>query len=765
MKSKIFVFISLIFIGILLGLTSCQDLNNSKQATIDINLDLSKILKKSRNETTQNSEYVLKISAYNAFSYKDGSQIENLPLITKTENKVNASGIVKVRMNIEIGIKVIFVAKLYEFVNNKISENPVYIGNSDIVKIQPVNNKVNLVFTEISDGIDFEFELHTHVFAENWSNNETHHWKWATCGCDVVGEKAKHAMGEYLSNNDATSESDGTKTRKCTVCEYSETVTELNTKIILPETLRTGDYVLTDNTYVSKEYFSELTQEEKEKIFGVVCITDSGEPLILGTQFSINKSKWTASTIGYNTYLSGIATVVSGDNSSGYTFAGDLEGSDNWEYICSVDSTNTEEAQIASMYPAFYYANIYTTYAGLTETDFADGWYVPSINQLYEVYKNIDTISDSLTNLEINLQVSNTSFWSSSVPRGQSKAAYILDYSTGKIENVDIEKNSNYVWVFHNFSNKFERYDKYPDAIISSVEIPDVGFTYTGEIPVTIKGNNLLYHDVTSDESSFRNVSYISNTEATAVISNPGSTGTHTITVNCGNAVYDATINVIKVVCQVGDIILKYETKVSKNDIGSYVIDENNKPIGVVAMITDLDEVATPRLIGLQKGSGLKWASSDALGYNIIFDEISASYSGMAGSYNISGDIDGIDNWEYICKKDPLCSSEASIYYPIFYFANTYGITAGLADTSYAEGWYVPSIHEVRKVYKDKEIIQKSLDAAGGFTIGELTYRSSTQYYTEAENVLSIDFDVCYLRCSSKGTSGSVFVLHAFNAE
>ena len=87
MKSKIFVFISLIFIGILLGLTSCQDLNNSKQATIDINLDLSKILKKSRNETTQNSEYVLKISAYNAFSYKDGSQIENLPLITKTENK------------------------------------------------------------------------------------------------------------------------------------------------------------------------------------------------------------------------------------------------------------------------------------------------------------------------------------------------------------------------------------------------------------------------------------------------------------------------------------------------------------------------------------------------------------------------------------------------------------------------------------------------------------------------------------------------------
>ncbi len=314
MKSKIFVFISLIFIGILLGLTSCQDLNNSKQATIDINLDLSKILKKSRNETTQNSEYVLKISAYNAFSYKDGSQIENLQLITKTENKVDASGIVKVRMNIEIGIKVIFVAKLYEFVNNKISENPVYTGNSDIVKIQAVNNKVNLVFTKVSDGIDFEFELHTHDFAENWSNNETHHWKWATCGCDVVGEKSEHTFGEYISNHDATTQSDGTKTGTCEICNYAETVIDEGSKILVPVMLfvKGGRIVgaTNENNYagvfiegrtvtLSDFYMGkyEVTQEEYASVMQGQKVTVNGTEYTLASDPSCCKENSTIYTL------------------------------------------------------------------------------------------------------------------------------------------------------------------------------------------------------------------------------------------------------------------------------------------------------------------------------------------------------------------------------------------------------------------------------------------------------------------------------------
>ena len=45
----------------------------------------------------------------------------------------------------------------------------------------------------------------------------------------------EHTYGEYVSNNDATTEKDGTKTRECSVCGYKDTVTEEGSKIIVPE--------------------------------------------------------------------------------------------------------------------------------------------------------------------------------------------------------------------------------------------------------------------------------------------------------------------------------------------------------------------------------------------------------------------------------------------------------------------------------------------------------------------------------------------------
>ena len=596
-KSIFFVPVILIILQLLLVLTGCQDLNNPKQATININLDLSKFIKESRSQTTQDSsEYILKILAYDATLYKTGENIEKLPLLTQTENKVDTNGIVKTRLNLEIGLNVIFVAKLYEMNNNKINNIPLCVGNSEIVKIKPTDNKVNLVLTKVQGDVDFDFSIHEHTFAKEWSMDKTHHWKWSTCGHDVVGEKAEHAMGEYVSNNDATpekdgtktkkctvcnyaetvidegtkehshtfednwtndathhwkkstcghdvvnentehsfteyvsnddatTESDGTKTRNCTVCEYVETVTDVGSRIVVPEGLRTGDYVLTDNTYVRKEYFSELTQEEREKIFGIVLITDSNIPLILGTQFSTNESKWTASSVGINTYLSEIATGVNGNLNSGYTFTGDLDGSDNWEYICCIDTVNTDESQVYTMYPSFYLANIYAYYASLTDTDFADNWYIPAINELYEVYKDIDVIKDSLANLEITLPSDNTNFWSSSVPTAFGTTAYKLDYHTGEITNVDRGINSNYVWTFHKFSNRVKCYEYPEEAQITNVEIPTVGEGYTGAIPVTITGKNLLAYEITGDVYG---INYVSNEIATGYVDNPRYVGNH----------------------------------------------------------------------------------------------------------------------------------------------------------------------------------------------------------------------------------------------
>ena len=145
MKSKIFIFTTLILVVFLFVITSCNNfLNGNNNTTININLDLSKILKTSRNETTSNStEYIFKVFAYNAASYKPKDEIENLPLLTQTENKVDVNGNVKARLDVTIGLNVIFVAKLYQGE----AEEPIYTGKSEVIKIKTTNNKVHLVLT------------------------------------------------------------------------------------------------------------------------------------------------------------------------------------------------------------------------------------------------------------------------------------------------------------------------------------------------------------------------------------------------------------------------------------------------------------------------------------------------------------------------------------------------------------------------------------------------------------------------------------------
>ena len=77
---------------------------------------------------------------------------------------------------------------------------------------------------------------HTHKFAEEWTIDSSGHWHAATCKhADETSGFAEHTFGEYVSNNDATTEKDGTKTRECSVCGYEDTVTDEGSKIIVPE--------------------------------------------------------------------------------------------------------------------------------------------------------------------------------------------------------------------------------------------------------------------------------------------------------------------------------------------------------------------------------------------------------------------------------------------------------------------------------------------------------------------------------------------------
>ena len=105
----------------------------------------------------------------------------------------------------------------------------------------------------------------------------------------------------------------------------SVTVQAVNNEIVECD-VRTGDYVLSNNTYVRKEYYSELTQEERNSIVGIVLVTDSAEPLILGTKFPSTELAWTNTPTGTDTYFTDIAVQVTASGYD-YTFTGDVDGS------------------------------------------------------------------------------------------------------------------------------------------------------------------------------------------------------------------------------------------------------------------------------------------------------------------------------------------------------------------------------------------------------------------------------------------------------
>lgn len=526
-----------------------------------------------------------------------------------------------------------------------------------------------------------------------------------------------------------------------------------------------GDVLLTDRTRIKAE--NVQYGSPSGKTFAVIASAPYGGGVGKAVGLQRARLKWAPrGTTGYNTNFAGIQATRSGDSSSGYTFSGDIDGSDNWEYICSIDPEGTKDA--ANNYPVFNFALTYGTQAGLTETDYETGWYVPSVVELYDVYTNKEVVQTSLDAAKgFTL---GTSYWSSSQSASDDNKACLVDIGGGTVY-YHVKSDDYNVFVLQAFNaEQFNNYEY--NTEISSVEIPTIAEGFVGEIPVTIRGKDLI-QKITVSGLTISTIDYISDAKAIAYATTTGTETETTITVSCGTASATTTLKVIESVTsyEVGDIILTNGSKVSVNDVTTYTIDENNKPIGVVAMISDVYGVPTPKVIGLQRSaSTLKWAPSGTTGDNTEFTYIvctpSKTGSGAALTATFTGDTEGSDNWEEICAVDPEGTADAATNYPAFNFANTYGTTAGLIDTAYKNGWYVPSIAELCEVYKNKEVIQTSLTAVSGFELGTSSYWSSSQ---SASNVnryaFYVNFDDGNLLKSYKLFSVDVFVLQALTAK
>jgi hypothetical protein len=205
----------------------------------------------------------------------------------------------------------------------------------------------------------------------------------------------------------------------------------------------------------------------------------------------------------------------------------------------------------------------------------------------------------------------------------------------------------------------------------------------------------------------------------------------------------------------IGKIVLKDGTIVAPEDFDS-------STMTAIAVVASLKYNGSSFFgLGLKESpSTLRWSGNA----RIDVKDIEVNYIENGSQMEFEGDLEGIDNWDAICKTDPSGTNDPESKYPVFDFANKYGEKAGLTETKYNDNWFIPSIFEMSGIYKNKEKIQQSLDIVEGFDFGEKTYWSSSQSVNDEYYALGVNFSNGKVNENDKyWRSLNLFVVHMFN--
>ena len=245
------------------------------------------------------------------------------------------------------------------------------------------------------------------------------------------------------SNTEATTEIDcpfvaGNTpiTVQCGAASKTETLS-----VIDSGTGTAGMIVLADKTLTAKETYTEI--DSNNPPVGIL-FDIYGVPKILALHVSGQKFRWARNfTGGYARMFEKIVCTPdkTRDGAAGTaTFRGDTDGSDNWDYIKSIDPAGTADA--ATNYPAFNWVNTYNAaYAAQLGTSNL-AWYMPSIAELCEIYKSLDIIDASLKAIHdlpdggtyADESFNRESYWSSSqVQNFRGTEAWAVFLRTGNV--------------------------------------------------------------------------------------------------------------------------------------------------------------------------------------------------------------------------------------------------------------------------------------------------------------------------------------------
>lgn len=187
-----------------------------------------------------------------------------------------------------------------------------------------------------------------------------------------------------------------------------------------------GDVVFKDGSATGINKIYGFSDEQKNSAIAVIYKVEGKKAYGVGFRHNKNGLKWcTENASASNVLVSAIQCIPSCDpgadgfrgDKNALIYSGKIDGKDNLEvmgnflYLHSMGNDTSDPEK----YPAFYFAKNYKEYFPVLKgTEFEDGWYLPTIDELFSMWKAGPDIYDQIASYVGGDLFGTDVYWSSS---------------------------------------------------------------------------------------------------------------------------------------------------------------------------------------------------------------------------------------------------------------------------------------------------------------------------------------------------------------
>jgi hypothetical protein len=192
-----------------------------------------------------------------------------------------------------------------------------------------------------------------------------------------------------------------------------------------------GDIILTDGRKINVNKVPNFKVAENNKPVAVVAFIDkAGNPYGISLKQTEKHIQW-ALHKGYSENFSTL-TCKCVETDTGYNITGATEGYKSWNEIIKTEKEDSSNPKLN--YPSFDWVLNYAKKEKLDNGN-ETGWFLPSIYELYEVYKNKNILTPSLSKATRTDWKWNNEYWSSSQYEQNKYCAWYVGFDDGYVGN------------------------------------------------------------------------------------------------------------------------------------------------------------------------------------------------------------------------------------------------------------------------------------------------------------------------------------------